>query len=107
MPKGGLRSTSWKPGQTGNPAGRNGATPSHVRELAREYTLEAIEKLVEIMRSSDAREAARAADLLLSRGWGRPAQEITLQGNREAPVTLVVDVKQLPALAPVIDVSGH
>jgi hypothetical protein len=49
-----------------------------VRELARKYTVEAIETLVEIMRDEQSPPAVRvaAANALLDRGHGRPPQAI-------------------------------
>ena len=49
-----------------------------MRELARKYTVEAIETLVEIMRDAQCTPAVRvaAANALLDRGHGRPPQAI-------------------------------
>lgn len=49
-----------------------------VKAAAQKYTVEAIDTLAEIMRSGES-EAARvaAADKLLDRGHGKPAQAIT------------------------------
>ena len=65
-------------GQSGNPGGRPKVV-AEVKELAREHTSEAIETLVSIMTSTKAAPAARvsAANALLDRGYGRPAQHIT------------------------------
>ena len=77
----GITTTSFKPGQTGNPGGRPKAL-AQVRELAREYTEEAIQKLVELMRKADSDQAQiLAANSLLDRGWGKPVQ--TLGGDPE------------------------
>jgi hypothetical protein len=47
-----------------------------VQELARQHTGDAIDTLAEIMNDKKAPHSARlsAAEALLSRGWGRPAQ---------------------------------
>ena len=49
-----------------------------LRELARSHTKQAIETLYSIMTSAGAPEAARisAANSILDRGYGRPAQTI-------------------------------
>lgn len=68
-------------GQSGNPGGRaklklpDGKT---LNELAREYTLPAVQALVRIMQDETAPPAAvvAAAAGLLDRGWGRPTQMI-------------------------------
>ena len=77
----------FKPGQSGNPKGRlpgTGKTIAYhgdgwdVRDLARAYTVDAIETLAEVMKDKDAPPSARvaAASCVLDRGWGRAAQTI-------------------------------
>jgi hypothetical protein len=64
----------FEPGKSGNPSGRpkdNG----HVRALAREYTEQAIQALVDAL--ADSRTAVAAATALLDRGYGKPAQALT------------------------------
>lgn len=63
--------TAWKPGQSGNPGGRPREL-ADVKALAREHTTEAIETLVELMRTGKTDTArAAAASELLSRSWGK------------------------------------
>ncbi len=66
-------SSAWKPGQSGNPGGRP-KIAAEVRELARRYGPEAIVRLVTLMRSNNETVAARAAEALLDRAYGRPLQ---------------------------------
>jgi hypothetical protein len=49
--------------------------PAQIRSLCRSYTGEAVRSLAAIMRNADAPPRARiqAADILLDRGWGKPA----------------------------------
>ena len=71
------------PGQSGNPGGRPKGYVE-VRELAREHTVEAIEKLVAVMRKGESEQAQiLAANSLLDRGWGRPTQPIA--GDPQGP----------------------
>ena len=65
-------------GQSGNPGGRPKVV-AEVKELAREYTAEAIQTLVSIMTNPKSASAARvsAANALLDRGYGKPPQHIT------------------------------
>ncbi len=72
----------WKPGQSGNPKGMEPGV-GHVRELAKQYTAEAIEKLVQIMRDEDAPSSAQgaAANALLDRGWGKPDQSVNIDSG--------------------------
>ena len=63
-------------GRSGNPGGRP-RDEQKVAELARSYTGEAIETLVELMRNgNDERVRGTAAQALLDRGWGKPKVEI-------------------------------
>jgi hypothetical protein len=76
-------------GQSGNPKGR---TPlaAEVRAAARQYTMEAIERLVHWMRSDQSPSASiAAADKLLDRGWGKAAQP--LGGSDDLPPIHVQD----------------
>ena len=54
---------------------------AHVRELARQFTPEAIETLVEIRGDPKQSGSARvaAANSLLDRGWGRPDQSVSIE----------------------------
>ena len=69
---------AFKKGQSGNPGGRPKVV-AEVKELARKHTGKAIETLVSIMANPKAAPAARvsAANALLDRGYGRPAQHIS------------------------------
>ena len=71
-----LRSGQFAPGQSGNPGGRP-KDEYRVAELARSYTVEAIETLVELMRDGkDERVRGTAAQALLDRGWGKAKLEV-------------------------------
>ena len=69
-------SSQFAPGQSGNPGGRP-KDEHRVAELARSYTLEAIDTLVELMRNGkDERMRGTAAQALLDRGWGKARVEV-------------------------------
>ena len=71
-----LRSGQFAPGQSGNPGGRP-KDEHRVAELARSYTLEAIDTLVELMRDGkDERVRGTAAQALLDRGSGKAKLEV-------------------------------
>lgn len=80
-------------GKSGNPGGRPKES-GEVKALARQYGPEAIEKLAELMRGDDARVAAHAAQALLDRGYGKPAQVVA--GDEEGgPVRVVNRVERV------------
>ena len=71
-----LKSGQFAPGQSGNPGGRP-KDEHRVAELARSYTLEAIDTLVELLREGkDERVRGTAAQALLDRGWGKAKVEV-------------------------------
>jgi hypothetical protein len=66
-----LRSGQFAPGQSGNPGSRP-KDEHRVAELARSYTAEAIDTLVELMRNGkDERVRGTAAQAPLDHGWAR------------------------------------
>ena len=69
------------PGSSGNPEGRP-KDEARVAELARSYTSEAIDAMVELMRhGKDERVRGTAAQALLDRGWGKPKLEVVNEGD--------------------------
>ena len=76
-----LRSGQFAPGQSGNPGGRP-KDEYRVAELARSYTVEAVETLVDLMRHSrDDRVRGTASQALLDRGWGKAKVEVATNGG--------------------------
>ena len=63
-----------------------------VRELARQYTTQAIEVLVAIMLNPNHTSQAMAANSLLDRGWGKAPQALT-GADGEGPVIVKI-IKQ-------------
>ena len=75
------RSGQFVPGQSGNPGGRP-KDEHRVSELARSYTVEAIDTLVDLMRrGKDERVRGTAAQALLDRGWGKAKMEVVSSGE--------------------------
>lgn len=89
MSRGGRRSTSFKPGSSGNPGGRPKKPQTiearrivaDVKALARECAPEAIWTLKTIMLDVKAPPAARigAATAILDRGFGKPTQAVDVE----------------------------
>lgn len=77
---GGLRSGA------GRPIGAKSKVGADIRELAQQYSTDAITALVSILNNQDSPAAARvaAANTLLDRGYGKPHQSI------EATVTAAI-----------------
>lgn len=72
----------FKKGASGNPGGRP-KEAAEVKDLARQHGPAALDKLAQWMRSDDPRASVAAAQALLDRGYGRPAQAIAI-GQDEA-----------------------
>ena len=72
----------FKRGFSGNPGGRP-KDEYKVAELARSYTVEAVETLVDLMRhSKDDRVRGTASQALLDRGWGKAKVEVATSGGQ-------------------------
>jgi hypothetical protein len=65
----------WAKGQSGNPGGRPKAE-REVIELAREGSVRAIGRLVQLIESEDGRVAIAAANSVLDRAFGKPTQPL-------------------------------
>ena len=87
-------------GCSGNPGGRP-KDEYKVAELARSYTLEAVETLVDLMRhSKDDRVRGTASSALLDRGWGKAKVEVAASGGQSY-------IEALQAVAEVIKVGKN
>lgn len=91
MPSGGYRPGAGRP--PGSPNKSITEQTKNISELARSYTLEALETLVDVARNgrSDASRVA-AANALLDRGFGKPKPvEVRESAASVAPILRVVE----------------
>jgi hypothetical protein len=72
-------------------------TPTIIKSLARAHTETAINVLAGIMNQPDAPPAARvtAAEALLNRGWGKPAQAIVGGDDEDNPINVLHKIERL------------
>ena len=84
-------------GHSGNAGGRP-KDEHKVAELARSYTTEAIETLVQLMRNGkDERVRGTAAQALLDRGWGKAKVEVVTEGKQDYISALMAVNERLKA----------
>lgn len=97
-------------GASGNPRGRPKEL-EQVKAAAREYTIEAIERLVFWMRSDEGRASIMAADKLLDRAWGKAAQDVNVALNddldRISDVQLFREIAELRTKIAAADGGGR
>jgi hypothetical protein len=74
----GFVAKQFKPGQSGNPTGSKGKSYSEVVAVARTHSEEAIQRLIQLMRSEDERIALLAAQAILDRAYGRAPDRVEL-----------------------------
>jgi hypothetical protein len=80
----GKEATQFKPGVSGNPAGRP-KIPEELKELARAHSVDAINRLAKWMHDENPTASVKAAEALLDRAWGKANQPLTGQDG-EGPV---------------------
>jgi hypothetical protein len=94
------RGRPFKPGQSGNPGGKVkkevAVAIMDMRQMARSYTAEALDKLVQLMRGEvkvgdkvhlvPVHTQGWAAAELIDRGWGRAPQGLEVTGANGGPI---------------------
>ena len=86
-------STSFQPGQSGNPGGRPKVV-AEVQELPREHTVEAIETLVGIMLDPKAHVGARvaASNAILDRGYGKAPASVKIENKEDSAAQQFINI---------------
>lgn len=101
-----------KPGERrgGRAKGTPNKATASIRDIARQYTAEAVEALVGVLRDESPAARVAAAKEILDRGYGKATTIIG--GDAENPLTTILrielsapEMKQLPA--PEIELVGH
>lgn len=69
----------------GRPVGSKNKASNDIRQYARQFTIEAIDRFVHVMRYGKDGDAVYAGEKLLDRAWGKPAQAQTGE-NGEGPI---------------------
>lgn len=91
----------WKPGRSGNPAGRPKETEDmrKARELAQQHSVRAIQRLVKLLGSKNESVVIRAAEVILDRGLGKPVNVIDMLasgvGDDPTPARSTLDLSRL------------
>ncbi len=91
-------------GKSGNPGGRS-KIHGEIIDLARKHAPESFMRIVEMARSDDPKVALPAAQYVVDRAAGKPAQAITGEGG-EGPVLiqqLLAEVARHPRRLPSAD----
>ena len=83
----------FQPGQSGNPGGRP-KNSLRLKEIARQHTDAAIETLVAALKAENENTRVAAANSLLDRAWGKPAQAIVGGDEDDNPVQLVAEIRR-------------
>jgi hypothetical protein len=72
------------PGKSGNPGGRPKAQ-ADLLNAARAHTEKSIAVLAKALNDDDARVRIKAAEVLLDRAWGKPAQSLAISNDGDQP----------------------
>jgi hypothetical protein len=87
----------FKPGQSGNPAGRP-KVPDEIIKVLELGSKGAAERLVQLTQDKDGRIALTAIDMLQNRLYGRPTQQVDAQVTttnvQQAHLQILIDLQQ-------------
>ena len=83
---------AFQPGKSGNPGGGPKEAPK-LRDAARAHTEAALQVIVASLGDDDAKVRLKAAEIILDRGYGKPAQSVTVGGDADNPVSTINEVR--------------
>ena len=86
-----MANPNWKKGVSGNPSGRKRVVKT-IQELARKYTDECVEALVDVLKQGENPARVAAAKVLLAYGYGSPPDSVQITGPDNGPVKHIVEV---------------
>lgn len=84
---GGVTGKGFQPGRSGNPSGR-AKLPDAFKELARKQSKRALERIIELVESTDERVAIMAAKEVLDRAYGKTKPAEDEDDNAKKNVTI-------------------
>lgn len=80
---------AFKKGQSGNPGGRP-KEDDEIKRLARTHGPDALKRLAWWLKSDNPKASVSAAQVLLDRGYGKPAQQVGVGLNDDALRDMVI-----------------
>lgn len=86
----------WQPGQSGNPNGRPRVDPK-LKAIAQAKTEEAMAAIIACLDDADPKVRIAAANAILDRGHGKPAQSVTVSGDEDNPLKAHIVVEYVTA----------
>ena len=84
------KDTKFKKGQSGNPGGKK-AMPKELKEYLAGKTMEAAQKLVDLLKSKDENIVLKAANSILDRVHGKPEQAHKVEGDGLGRIVVVIE----------------
>jgi len=86
----------WKKGQSGNPGGASSRS-APIAQILSEHAPEAVEKLLELMRSEDQQIALAAVREILNRVYGKPPVAVGMDVDDRTRLYQVIAPEEAPS----------
>ena len=95
--EGGITGKGFKPGQSGNPAGRPKGLPENVRNREGRAVFERLLKFAKGEEKAPKTVQVQAAKIILGYCWGLPVQTMQLGDENNRPLSVSFNPAQAPA----------